>query len=316
MELRHLRYFVAVAEELSFSRAAQRLHMAQPPLSTQIKQLEQEIGARLFDRTGRSVQLTEAGRLFLQEVRRIFVQVEQASRMAREADQGELGRLSLGFIPAASNDLLPEVLREFRRRFPKVELYMHELMPDRVVQSLHDRRVDVSFLFLPCEDQDVPCKVVSREPLVVALPETHPLASEPKLEMRDLANEDFVLPARYSTPSLYGKIVEVCHRSGFLPNAVQEEVGLMQTVLGVVAGGLGIALVPASLRNLNRRGVVYKELRNPEAVVEMGVVWRRGDNSPVLASFLRVVGEVSERKIKEQAEPENRLEQPHNVSQG
>ncbi len=300
MELRHLRYFVAVAEELSFSRAAQRLHMAQPPLSMQIKQLEQNLGAQLFDRTGRGVRLTEAGRLFLGEVRRIFIELEQASRMAREADHGEVGRLSLGFIPAASNDLLPEVLREFRGRFHKVELFLHELMPDRAVQSLHDRQVDVSFLFLPCEDESVQFRIVSREPLLVAMPESHPLASESVLEIRALAGEDFILPARYSTPSLYGKIVEICRQAGFTPNPVQKEVGLMQTVIGVVAGGMGVALVPASLRNLNRKGVIYKEVRDPEAIVEMGIVWRRDNVTPVLASFLQVVDEVSERRMSEQ----------------
>ena len=300
MELRHLRYFVAVAEELSFSGAARRLHMAQPPLSMQIKQLEQDLGAQLFDRTGRGVRLTEAGRLFLGEVRRIFIELEQASRMAREADHGEVGRLSLGFIPAASNDLLPEVLREFRGRFHRVELFLHELMPDRAVQSLHDRQVDVSFLYLPYEDEGIQYKIVSREPLLVAMPESHPLVSEPVLEIRALADEDFVLPAQYSTPSLYDKIVEVCRQCGFTPKPVQKEVGLMQTVLGVVAGGIGVALVPASLRNLTRKGVVYKEVQDPEAIVEMGIVWRRDNVTPVLASFLQVVDKVSERRISEQ----------------
>lgn len=300
MELRHLRYFVAVAEELSFSRAAKRLHMAQPPLSMQIKQLEQDLGARLFDRTGRGIRLTEAGRLFLRDVRRIFIELEQASRVAREAEHGEVGRLSLGFIPAASNDLLPEVLREFRGRFPKVELFLHELMPDRAVQSLHDRQVDISFLFLPCEDESIGCKVIHHEPLLVALPEFHPLASEPVLEVQSLSAEDFVLPARYSTPSLYGKIVEVCRQAGFTPSPGQREVGLMQTVVGVVAGGMGVALVPASLQNLTRKGVVYKELRDPEAMVEMGIAWRRDNVTPVLASFLGVVDEMYERRMGEQ----------------
>lgn len=297
MELRRLRYFVAVAEELNFSRAAQRLRMAQPPLSSQIKKLERELGVRLFDRTGRSVRLTEAGRMLLEEARGIFIHVEQTVRTVQEAGHGEIGRLSLGFIPAASNDILPEILRKFRDRSPKVELSLHEMMPDRAIQSLHDRRIDVSFLFLPCEDETVRRKIISREPLVVALPEAHPLASEPRLEMRALANEDFVLPARYSTPSLYGKVTEICRQSGFTPKATQKEVGLMQTTVGLVAGGIGVALVPASLQNLNRKGVVYKELQAPKPTVEMGVVWRRDDAGPVLTSFLAVVDEVSRRRI-------------------
>jgi DNA-binding transcriptional LysR family regulator len=309
VELRHLRYFVAVAEELNFSRAAQRLCMAQPPLSVQIKQLERELGVRLFDRTGRGVRLTYAGRLLLEEARRILVQVEQTIRVLQEADQGEIGSLSLGFIPAASNDILPEILREFRSRAPKVELFLHEMMPDRAIQRLHDRRIDVSFLFLPREDEIVRCKIICREPLVIALPETHPLASEPSLEMRALAGEDFVLPARYSTPSLYGKVTEICRQAGFTPKAIQEEVGLMQTIVGLVAGGIGVALVPASLQNLNRKGVVYKEIQDLKPSVEMGVVWRREDDAdPVLTSFLQVVDEASRRRRGEQKEaPRERM---------
>ncbi len=308
VELRRLRYFVAVAEELNFSRAAQRLCMAQPPLSTQIKQLEQELGVRLFDRTGRRVRLTHAGRLLLEEAQSIFVQVEQTVRVVREAGQGEIGRLSLGFIPAASNDILPEILREFRSRSPKVELFLHEMMPDRAVQSLHDKRIDVSFLFLPREDEIVRCKIISREPLVVALPETHPLASEPRLEMQALADEDFVLPARYSTPSLYGKVTDICRQAGFTPKAIQKEVGLMQTIICLVAGGIGVALVPASLQNLNRKGVVYREVQDLMPIVEMGVVWRRDDDTdPVLNSFLNVVDEVSQRGIGEQKDLGERM---------
>lgn len=302
MELRHLRYFVAVAEEVSFSRAAQRLRIAQPALSNQVKKLEQELGIRLFDRVGRGVRLTEAGRLLLEETRRMFAQLEQTVRMVREAGHGEVGRLSLGFIPAASNDILPEILREFRHRFPRVELFLHEMMPDQAVQRLHDRRLDVSLVFLPCEDETVRCKTISREPLVVALPETHPLASEPGLMMRTLADEPFILPARYSTPSLYGKVVDICRQAGFSPKAVQKEVGLMQTIVGLVAGGIGVALVPASLQNLNRKGVVYREVQDLGLTVEMGVTWRRDDASPVLTSFLGVVDEVSRKRMAEQQE--------------
>ncbi len=220
--------------------------------------------------------------------------------MVQEAGHGEIGSLSLGFIPAASNDVLPEVLLEFRKRVPKVELYLHEMMPDQAVQSLHDRRINVSFLLRPPEDEIVRCKIISREPLVIALPETHPLASIPRVEMRALAGEPFILPAQYSTPSLYGKVMEICHQAGFTPKAVQKEVGLMQTIVGLVAGGIGVALVPASLQNLNRKGVAYKEVQDLKHTVEMGVVWRRDDDNPVLTSFLKVVDEVSQRRMGKQ----------------
>src|SRR5215217_6702653 len=288
MELRHLRYFVVVAQEVNFTRAAQRLRIAQPALSSQIKKLEQELGVRLFERVGRGVRLTEAGHLLLEEARHHFVQIEQTVRVVQETGHGEIGRLSLGFIPAASNNILPPILRE--------------MMPDKAVQELHDGRVDVSFSFFPLEDETVRCKVICRESLVAALPETHPLASESEVEMRALADEPFILPAQYSTPSLYGKVMDICRQAGFAPRAVQKDVGLMQTIIGLVAGEIGVALVPASLRNLNRKGVVYREVQDLTPTVEMGVMWRRDNTRPVLTSFLQVVDDVSKSNQEEALE--------------
>lgn len=299
MELRHLRNFVVVAQEVNFTRAAQRLRIAQPALSSQIKKLEQELGVRLFERVGRGVRLTEAGQLLLEEARHHFVQIEQTVRVVQETGHGEVGRLSLGFIPAASNNILPPILREFRNRYPKVELFLREMMPDEAVQGLNDGRVDVSFSFFPFEDETVRCKVICREPIVVALPETHPLASESKVEIRALADEPFILPAQYSTPSLYGKVMDICRQAGFAPKAVQKDVGLMQTIIGLVAGGIGVALVPASLQNLNRKGVVYREVRDFTPSVEMSIMWRRDNTRPVLISFLQVVDDVSKSDQEE-----------------
>src|ERR687894_2946185 len=177
MELRRLRYFVVVAEELSFNRAAQRLHISQPPLSNQIKQLEEELGVLLFKRTSRGVKMTEAGEVLLEEARRIFVQVDQTVRVVQRVGHGEVGRLTLGFVPSASNEVLPPILRAFRYRFPGVELFLREMRPDRVVQRLHDKQIDVGFLYLPLDDASLNIERVSREPLVLALAESHPLAS-------------------------------------------------------------------------------------------------------------------------------------------
>lgn len=310
MELRHLRYFVAVAEELNFSRAAERLHMAQPPLSAQIKHLEEDLGVRLFDRSRRSVRLTEAGRLLLEEARRLLARLDQNVRMVRRVGKGEVGRLSLGFVPSASNNLLPPLLRLFGERFPDVELYLHEMSPDRLVSSLHDRRIDVGFFYLPFEDAALDFRPVSRESLVVALAETHRLAGEPEVDLRALAGEPFVLPARYGMPGLYGQVMEACRQAGFVPRAVQKEVWLMQTIVGLVAGGIGVALVPASLENLHRKGVVYKTVKALVPTVEMGVVWRRGDVPPVLRAFLGAVGEVSGREIYDAGGTESVVDHP------
>ena len=289
MELRRLRYFVAVAEELSFNRAAKRLHIAQPPLSNQIKQLEEELGVLLFERTSRGVLVTEAGELLLEEARRIFVQVDQTTRIVKRVGHGEVGRLALGFVPSASNEVLPPILRDFRDRFPDVELFLREMRPDHIVQRLNDKQLDAGFLYLPFENKAFRVECVSREPLVVALPERHPLASEERVELQALAEEPFILPANYQKmPGLYGQVTAACREAGFVPDAVQKDVWLMQTVVGLVAGGMGVALVPASLRNLHRRGVVYKPVRGLSPTVELGVIWRGYDPSPVLASFLKV----------------------------
>jgi DNA-binding transcriptional LysR family regulator len=292
MELRRLRYFVAVAEESSFNRAAQRLRIAQPPLSTQIKQLEEELGVLLFERTSRGVRMTEAGELLLEEARRIFVQVDQTVRVVRRVGHGEVGRLTLGFVPSASNEVLPPILHGFGERFPEVELFLREMRPDLIVQRLHNKQIDAGFVYLPFEDPSLNIECVSREPLVLALPETHPLASEPRIELQAVAEEPFILPARYQKmPGLYGQVTGACSQAGFSPNAVQKDVWLMQTIVGLVAGGIGVALVPASLRNLRRRGVVYKSVHGLSPTVELGMIWRRDDPGVVLNAFLRVARE-------------------------
>lgn len=289
MDMRRLHYFVVVAEESSFSRAARRLHMAQPPLSNQIKQLEQELGVRLLERSNRGVWLTEAGGLLLEEARHIFLQLDQTVRAVQRVGHGQVGRLTLGFVPSSSNEALPPILRAFRERFPSVELFLREMRPDRVVQRLHERQIDAGFLYLPLEDPSLEIECVTREPLVVALPEAHSLASEDRVELQDLAEEPFVLPASYQRmPGLYGQVTEACRQAGFTPNAVQKDVWLMQTIVGLVAGGIGVALVPASLRNLHRKGVVYKPVRGLSPTVALGVIWRAEDPSPVLSSFLEV----------------------------
>ncbi len=292
MELRRLRYFVAVAEESSFSRAARKLHMAQPPLSTQIKQLEEELGVLLFERTSRGVRVTEAGELLLEEARRIFLQMDQTVRVVQRVGHGEVGRLTLGFVPSSSNEILPPILRVFSGRFPEVELFLREMRPDLIVQRLHDKQIDVGFLYLPLEDPALEVECLTREPLVLALAETHPLASEPQVELTAVAEEPFILPAHYQRmPGLYAQVTEACRMAGFTPNAVQKDVWLMQTIVGLVAGNIGVALVPASVRNLRRKGVVYKSVHGLSPTVELGMIWRRGDPGKVLNSFLKVARE-------------------------
>jgi len=223
--------------------------MAQPPLSNQIKQLEEELGVRLFERSSRGVHTTDAGELLLEEARRVFALVEGTVNMVQRVGHGEVGRLTLGFVPSASDELLPPILSSFGERYPDVDLFLREMRPDLIVQRLHEGQIDAGFLYLPLDDASLDVECVSREPLVLALPAKHSLSSEEQVDLASLADEPFILPARYRRmPGLYGQVTEACRQAGFTPNAVQKDVWLMQTIVGLVAGGIGVALVPASSR--------------------------------------------------------------------
>ena len=291
MEFRHLRYFVAVAEEGSFTRAAARLHMAQPPLSTQIRRLEALLGVELFDRSRRAIRLTAAGQALLPEARRLLAERERALAVVRRAGAGEVGRLDIGFIPSASNSALPPILRAFGRRYPDVELALRELSPDLLIAGLHERRI---LERAPDEHDVVPAlvqRIVAREPLIAALPSGHPLAARAALAVEDLAAEPFVLPERHELPGLYWHVVDVCREHGFVPRAAQNDVWLVQTLIGLVAAGVGVALLPASVEQLHRTGVEYRPLRPAARELEMVAIWRREPVPAVLAAFLATLPE-------------------------
>jgi DNA-binding transcriptional LysR family regulator len=289
MELRHLRYFVAVAEELHFSRAAVRLHMAQPPLSQQIRQLEQELGVLLFNRTKRRVELTPAGRAFLQEVRRLLAQTERAVAIAQRAARGEIGQLAIGYVPSADLDILPRVLRVWRARYPHVELELHALLPAAQVEALRQGIIQIGFLRLPVDDSGLRVESIQREPLVAALPQRHRLARGTRVRLADLAGETLILFPRDHAPGYYDVFISACRRAGFTPRLLHP--GNMQTNLALVSAGLGVTLMPASIRSLRRDGVVYRPLAPPVPHVEMAVAYRRDEPSAVVPAFLRVIHE-------------------------
>ncbi len=293
MELRHLRYFVAVAEELHFGRAATRLGMAQPPLSQQIRRLEEELGVLLFERTKRRVQLTEAGRVFLDEARRTLAQAERAARAAQRAQRGEIGRLEVGYVGSAAFDVLPEILRTFRARFPEVELALHELTTAQQVRALDDERIGVGFLRPPLYDGRLASRVILREPLVVALPATHPLAHHRRIPLGALAGEPFILYPRHLAPGPYDQVLSLCHQAGFSPRVTQEAVE-MQTIAGLVAAGIGVSLVVATVQDLRSSGVVYRALDGAAPTMDLAIAWRRDDPSRVLAAFLGIAADRAE----------------------
>lgn len=290
MELRHLRYFLAVAEELNFTRAALRLHIAQPPLSQQIQALEAELGLQLFERKKRPLQLTAAGQVLLTETRLVFAAVERAIISTKRASRGEIGRLVMGANSSIANSVLPDILRVFRSRFPDVELVLRELTSFGQVQELLSCGIDVGFDRLPNEyenDTALSFMPILQESLIIALPEQHPLAAQAQIPLSALADEPFVLPPPDLVPS-YTQIISLCEQVGFSPKVVQQATWMI-TVLSLVAGGVGVALLSANAQNLVRKGVVYREIQGQNLTRQLAVIWRRDDPSVILHEFLQVI---------------------------
>lgn len=299
IDLRHLRYFLVVAEELHFSRAAERLDIAQPPLSQMIRRLEHELGVSLFHRTKRQVALTDAGAVFREEAKRTLAQAERAIRCVRRANRGELGRLTVGFIGSAAYSVLPSVVRRFRERYPDVDLTLQELSTIQQVRALRDGQLQVGFLRPFGQEPTLRCKVILQEPLVIALPERHRLSPQAKIPMKTLADEPFILFPRALAPELYDQVIGLCQRARFSPHVVQEAMQL-PTIVSLVAAGIGVAVIPASLRNLGRTGVSYRAIREPTPKAELVVAWRAERPSALLESFLRVVtGQRKDDETKE-----------------
>ena len=299
MELRHLRYFIAVAEELSFSRAAGRMYLSQPALSQQIRKLEEELGVSLFYRTRRQVELTEAGRVLLEGARPALVQIEQTARAAREAGGVESSHLKVGFPEYANHTLVADILQEFRKRYPDVELEEHEMFllqqTSRQVSGLRSGALDVGFLLLPVDDEALMLERILGIELVAALPEGHPLAAREYVPMRKLAGERLIMFPRRFHPNSYDYIMECCREAGFNPDVVQRNEPQLYsgaTTYRMVASGAGIGIVAAPVVSTSRPvGVVFRPLREPTPVLNLAAAWRREDPSPNLQAFLGVVRE-------------------------
>lgn len=291
MELRHLRYFIAVAEELHFGRAAQVLGISQPPLSQQIQALEQEIGARLFERTNRRVELSEAGRLFLQEARLVLAQVDKAADVARRAQLGELGELKIGFTSSAPfNSSIPQAIFAFRQAFPAVHLNLQEMSSTEVAESLVDESIQVGLMRpLPLPDS-LSVVELMREPLVAVLNAGHPLVegSERGLHLAQLAEEPFVFFPRTYGSGLYAQLMSLARDAGFSPHFAQEA-GEAMTIIGLVAAGLGVSVLPASYQRIRIDGVVYRTLLDQEAVTAVWLVQRKGAQSPRAKAFVELL---------------------------
>jgi DNA-binding transcriptional LysR family regulator len=291
MELRHLRYFVAVAEELHFGRAAARLGIAQPPLSQQIRQLERELEVELFARGGRRVDLTEAGRVYLAEAREILQRVAHAGVAARRAARGETGALAVGVVASATYGLMPRVFRTFRDRNPDVALSVRVLGSALQVEGIRAGQLQVGLVRPPFGDETLAAETVYEEPVIVVLPMGHPLAARPVLRLAALAAETFVLFPRDRRPGWYDFVLGLCREAGFQPPVPQEAPDLA-TAMALVAAGIGVTLAPASVKDLRRTGVDYRDLAAPRPRTRLVALRRAGEPSPVVARFLDVAREV------------------------
>jgi DNA-binding transcriptional LysR family regulator len=283
-ELRHLRYFVAVAEELNFSRAATRLHMAQPPLSVAIRQLERELGTDLFVRTTREVRLTEAGRLFLEGARRTLAEADRAVADARRAGAGEVGHLTVAFSWSARFEVLPAIGQAFRARHPDVGFLAQEMWNVSMIPALRSGAVDVAIALCPERAPDLAGEVIHREPLVALLGANHPLAGAQAIALSSLADEAFVLFPRAIAPRLYDAMMDVCRRAGFEPRLSKEALHTIWA-LGVVAELPFVGLAPQAVASALPEGVVAVPLSDPAEVLETYLVWRDDGPSPTLEAF-------------------------------
>lgn len=302
-DLRQLRYFVTVAEEKHFGRAAARLSMTQPPLSQAIRALEETLGVALFARTKRSVELTPVGADLLPEVQRLLVSAEGLRPLAQSLARGEAGVLSLAFVSTADYGLLPSLLRDFGVRHPRVRLQLTEATSDVQIDELMASRIDAGLVIAPLPPRhsaQLSWLPIAREPLVVAMSSEMaariegPRASasaewlDAPLSLRDVADAPLVIFPRRLAPGFYDIIMDCYGVAGLTPRIGQEAIQ-MQTIVSLVSAGMGVALVPQSLRNLRRTGVVYRPLRESVPAIETGLVWRTEQVSPVLAGFIDIV---------------------------
>jgi DNA-binding transcriptional LysR family regulator len=287
MELRHIRYFLAVAEERHFTRAATKIGIGQPPLSQQIKDLETEIGAALFHRVAHGAELTEAGKAFLAGVKEMPLLAERATLAARRAARGETGSLRVGFTASAAfNVVVPSAIRAFRRAYGEIHLTLEEANTTRLVAGLQEGSLDAVFLRPGAPGSEAfQLRLLSDEPMLVAVPESHPAAARKEIDLAILKDEPFVLFPRAVGPTLYDAIVGACREAGFEPTIAQLAPQI-SSVVNLVAAELGISIVPASMSQVRVTGVAYREIAGQSPTARLALAYRRGETSPVVRNFI------------------------------
>ena len=287
MELRHIRYFLAVAEERHFTRAAAKVGIGQPPLSQQIKDLEAEIGTQLFHRLAHGAELTAAGEAFLEGVKEMPALAQRATKAAQRAARGETGSLRLGFTASSAfNTVVPSAIRAFRRAYAGVELTLEEANTTRLVAGLQDGSFDVAFLRPGgAKSEAFQLRLLSEEPMMVALPARHPAAGQQEVELAILKDDPFLLFPRSIGPTLYDGIMGACREAGFEPK-IGQLAPQIASIINFVAAELGVSIVPASMSQLQVSGVTYRPIAGQAPTVQLALAYRRGETSAVVRNFI------------------------------
>lgn len=295
MELRHLRYFIAVAEELSFTRAAERLHIGQPPLSQQIQALEAEVGAQLLERSKRWVRLTEAGKLFLADARRVLALSEQAVQTARRAQRGETGELRIGFtFSTPFTPLFATVINRYRQRYPGVTLTLRDMATLPQLTAISAREMDLGLVRQPEENiaDGVILSVLRQDPLLLVLPQGHPLARRDTVAVSELKGLPFVMYPQSAGTGIYPQILRLCRAAGFVPQ-VAMEAGEASTIVGLVAAGCGVSVLPSPFDSIRMEGVCYRPISDAGASTALLLARRADDQSPLVQAFVKLAQEAA-----------------------
>ena len=298
MELRHLRYFLAVADALNFSRAAEQLHLSQPPLSQQVRRLEAELGAELFDRSKRQIKLTTAGEIFAIKARAILAQCDEAAKLAARAERGEFGHLRLGLwqlpVPPVQTRLIIECLRAFVKRSPDVHLTLQSLLPGEQIKAVKDGGIDVGIVRLPVaqKSRGIAIETILREPMVLAMSENNSLARFKTVPLRELSNQRYIMFARDANADFHHFIAKACRKEGFSLNIAYFQDDLY-SVWALIGAGLGVALAPASLQELRLPGIVFRKFEPAAPVMEMALAYMHADKESVVSQFLEVARKIA-----------------------
>ena len=296
MELRQLRYFVTVAEELHFGKAAERLEITQPALSKQIRVLETELDIELFIRTKRMVKLTKAGEVFFTQAQQLLQQASAAIGLAKSAALGEIGRLTIGYTATATYTVLPELIGRFRVRYPQVEVEMIEISTEAQVTMINKGEIDLGFLHPPIDSRGLKLCPLLSEDIVAVLPKQHSLAAKQSLSLIDLKQESFILHPRVEGPFLYDGFLKLCRQAEFEPQIVQE-VNSHQSRICLVAAGIGITFIPAGLQTAIAQDLICKPILNLPFKLEFAAAWRSLNTMPVLQKFVAMLRDISVQKV-------------------